>query len=166
MTPGYRRCNDLAGVVCFTRGCEKEGVMHSSAGWNGWSNFRLLLSRVLEGKGPYGRTSTTAHTANTVFWLRVRNVVSPGRGTVSLCQEISSCRVSGLRPWAGQERHVFDFPLSLLWLPLSCLLLLLLKVQLLIDQISGLGTSLPLKHNTEIQSHRGLDSGGGPSWPF
>lgn len=32
--------------------------------------------RVLEGKGPYGRTSTTARTANTVFWLRVSNVVS------------------------------------------------------------------------------------------
>jgi len=72
----------------------------------------------------------------------------------------------GLRPWAGQERHVFDFPLSLLWLPLSCLLLLPLKVQLLTDQISGLGISLPLKHNTEIQSLRGLDSGGGLSWTF
>lgn len=67
---------------------------------------------------------------------------------------------------AGQERHVFDFPLSLLWLPLSCLLLLPLKVQLLTDQISDLGTSLPLKHNTEIQSLRGLDSGGGLSWTF
>lgn len=107
---------------------------------------------VSEGESPYGRTSsTTARTANTVFvwyfWLPVSNVVSPGRGTGSLCQEISSRGVSGLWPCAGQERHVFDFLLSLHLLPLSCLLLLPLKVQLLTDQISGLGTSQPLKHS-------------------
>lgn len=128
----------------------KWGSIAQCPAWNGSSNFRLLLSRVSEGESPYGRTSTKARSANTVFvwyfWLPVSNVVYPGRGAGRLFHEISSRGVSGLWSYAGQKRHVF-FLLSLHLLPLSCLLLLPLNVQLLRDQISGLGTSQPLKHS-------------------
>lgn len=139
MAPGYGRCNDLVGVVCFTRGCQKEGAIHSNTAWNGWSNFRLLLLQGFGGQRPIW-TYINNSTHRKYCFLAASQQCGLFQGKPgNLCQEISSCRVSGLRPWAGQERHVFDFPLSLLWLLLSCLLLLSLKVQLLTDQISGLG---------------------------